>query len=53
MMADDYSDFWLLVAGVSVGLICGLLVGVPLWLVTGYPQFVRWAFFKAVPLVEV
>ena len=49
-VSDEYSDFWFLVAWVGLGVLCGVLVGVPLWLATGVPQYVRWLFFLGIAI---
>jgi hypothetical protein len=49
-MPNEKLDFGIIVAGLILGSIFGLLVGVPLWLVTGYPQYLRLSFFGGVLL---
>ncbi|MFX1576493.1 MAG: hypothetical protein ACFFCF_04925 [Promethearchaeota archaeon] len=49
-MPEEFADFRFLVGGVILGIIFGVFVGVPLWMITGYPDYVRLFFFLGVTI---
>ena len=45
---DDYFDWLIVVFGLLLGIIGGVLIGIPLWITTGYPNYIRVFFFLGI-----